>query len=113
MRVSLAAGDVVSSFNPDVLLQYGVLGVFAILLVWFAKVAYSRETERADRLEAEVIRLNTLIQDKNIPALVSATNAIRDATEIIRDYERDRSRSYIPTPTAPHRGPAARRGGGE
>ena len=33
--------------------QYGVLGVFVIILVVYARTSVKREIERADRLEAE------------------------------------------------------------
>lgn len=82
-----------------ILLQYGVLGLGALVLLWFARVSYKREVDRADRLEAEVLRLNNLIQEKHIPALESATHALRDATEIIRDYDRDIRRiEPVPSP---------------
>lgn len=73
-----------------VLAQYGVLGVFALLLILFAKISYKRETDRADRLEAEVVRLNNLIIDRVIPALGSATSVVEDATELLRSMQRER-----------------------
>jgi hypothetical protein len=84
----LAAGD---DGGPDyaVLGQYGVLGIFAMLLVWFARFMIARETARADRLEAEVVRLNNVIQEKVIPALMSATGAVEESTEMLRDMQRD------------------------
>lgn len=80
--------------NYAVLGQYGVLGVFAVLLVWFAKFMIGRETTRADRLEAEVVRLNNIIQEKVIPALMSATGAVEESTELLRDLQRDRRDGY-------------------
>jgi hypothetical protein len=80
--------------NYAVLGQYGVLGVFAVLLVWFAKLMIGRETARADRLEAEVVRLNNTIQEKVIPALMSATGAVEESTEMIRDLQRDMREGY-------------------
>ncbi len=73
-----------------VLAQYGVLGVFAVLLILFAKISYKRETERSDRLEQEVVRLNNLIIERVIPALSSATNVVEDATELLRAVQRER-----------------------
>jgi hypothetical protein len=72
-----------------VLAQYGVLGVFAVLLIVFAKVSYRRETDRSDRLEQEVVRLNNLIIERVIPALSSATNVVEDATELLRAMQRE------------------------
>lgn len=77
----------------DVLAQYGVLGVFAILLIAFARISYKRETDRADRLEAEVVRLNNMIIERVIPALTSAAAAVEDATELMRAMQRERELS--------------------
>lgn len=73
------------------LLQYGVLGVFAILLIVFARTLLKREQDRSDTSAAEVIRLNTLMQEKIIPALVTATNAIVASQTILQaiQYQRD------------------------
>lgn len=90
--------------NLAVLGQYGVLGVFAVLLVWFAKFMIARETARADRLEAEVVRLNNTIQEKVIPALMSATGAVEESTEMLRDMQRGRW-GYGPSGTRPDERP--------
>ena len=70
----------------DVLLQYGALGAmvlaaWAIIRVLFQREtsAFERERERADRMEAEVGRLNTVIQEKMLPVLSEATKAISEA----------------------------------
>ena len=86
-----------------VLAQYGVLGVFAVILVLFAKVSYKRETDRADRLEQEVVRLNNLIIDRVIPALSSATNVVEDATELLRSMQRERELTHLQGRASPRR----------
>lgn len=70
----------------DILLQYGALGVMVIaagviIRVLFQReiAAYEREKDRADRMEAEVSRLNGLIQDRMLPILHEATQAISEA----------------------------------
>lgn len=93
MRVLLAvlaaspSGDQV---NIGLLAQYGVLGVFAAMLVVFARVSYKRETDRSDRLENEVQRLNSLIQEKVIPALSSATRAVEESQDLLSAMTRER-----------------------
>lgn len=73
----------------------GILAGLAILAVkvLFQKnsQAYDRERERADRLEAELQRLNNLIQDKYLTTLADATRAISDAMAYVRDrrYKRE------------------------
>jgi len=70
--------------------QYGVLGVVAALLIWFAKGAHQRERDRADRMEEENKRLNALILDRVIPALISATRAAEESTELLNAVQRER-----------------------
>ena len=73
------------------LMQYGVLGIFSVLLIIFGRSLIKREQDRADRLDEEVTRLNNLIQEKTIPALLSATQAIQASQAILQamQYERD------------------------
>lgn len=73
------------------LLQYGVLGIFAVLLIVFAKSLLKREQDRGDSSQNEVTRLNNLIQDKMIPALTSANQAIVQVTALLQglQYQRD------------------------
>jgi hypothetical protein len=95
LTAALAAeGASTSEPNYAVLGQYGVLGVFAVILIWFAKFMINRETARADRLEAEVLRLNNVIAEKVIPALMSATMAVSESTEMLRDHQRDMRTNY-------------------
>ena len=84
-----------SSVNLSVLGQYGILGVFSVLLIVFARTSYKRETDRSDRLEAEVLRLNTLLQEKAIPALASATNALEESQALVRDLQQERYRTEL------------------
>lgn len=93
-----AAADPV---NLGILAQYGVLGLVAAGLFVFAKISYKRETERADRLEAEVTRLNNLIINRVIPALTSAAQAVEEATILLRDMQRERELSMM-RPTSAH-----------
>lgn len=84
-------GDVSGTYPS--LTEYGVLGIFVIVLLTFASLAYKRELSRSDRLEAEVLRLNRLIQEKHIPALEHASQALKDASDVLRDLNRQR---YVP-----------------
>jgi len=86
----LIAADPGNASDVATLTQYGVLGVLAVILIVFARLAYRRETERADRLEAELRAQNMAIQDKAIPALLAATAAMSEVTELLRDMQRDR-----------------------
>lgn len=99
----VAAEDVPGGLG--VLAQYGALGVIAALLVVFARTAikrdadrseaaWRREVERADRLEAEVNRLNNSIQEKAIPALLAGATAINECTQMLREMQRQRRDDY-------------------
>jgi len=72
------------------LLNYGVLGIFAVVMVTLIRVLLKREQERADRLENEVTRLNGIIQEKTIPALLAATEAVKSSQDFLRQMEYQR-----------------------
>lgn len=79
--------------GPDalgLLAQYGVLGIAAALLVVFARASYKRETDRSDRLEAEVFRLHAVIQERHIPALEAGTRALQEASVTLREIQQER-----------------------
>lgn len=74
--------------------QYGILGVLVAALAsgrfLVPRYVLDRERERADRMEQENVRLNTLIQEKAIPAIVDASAAVRDSTLLVHDMKRER-----------------------
>ncbi|GAB3952586.1 hypothetical protein GCM10029976_091070 [Kribbella albertanoniae] len=74
--------------TTPILAQYGALGVMVIFAGFAVRTLFQRETqaherekERADRMEAEVQRLNAVIQEKMLPILHEATKAISDALQ--------------------------------
>jgi hypothetical protein len=87
----LAATAEAGAVNLAVFAQYGVLGVVAVILIWFAKSAHQRERERADRLEEDNKRLNMLILDRVIPALTSATRAAEESADLLNAVLRERA----------------------
>jgi len=79
------------------LLQYGAIGVIAVVALLAVRVlfkreteAYDREKERADRLEAELTKLNQAIQERYLVALNDATRAVADALSRLGQTRRDR-----------------------
>jgi hypothetical protein len=75
----------------SVLLQYGAIGVLALAALMSARVMFNRlnevyklERERADRLEAELSKLNATVRDEYIQTLSKATRAIADALAAVR-----------------------------
>lgn len=70
--------------------QFGVTGVIAVLGIVFAKGAYQRERDRADRLETENQRLHETLAERVIPALLSASRAAEESAELLAAMQRER-----------------------
>lgn len=68
--------------------QLGAVGAVLAIFFWFGYKVYSREVARADANEAEIKRLNTIIQDKYVPSLEEASIALRETNDILRDQRR-------------------------
>jgi hypothetical protein len=88
--LTIFAADPTGSLDLAVFAQYGVLGILALMLIFFARGAHQRERDRADRLEAENQRLHELIIDRVIPALGSATRAAEEAADLLSAMQRER-----------------------
>lgn len=80
------------------LLQYGAIGVIAAIALGAVRVlfkretaAYDREKDRADRLEAELTKLNQAIQERYLVALNDATRAVAEALSKLTQVKRDGS----------------------
>jgi hypothetical protein len=65
-----------------IFLQYGVLGVFALFGLYFFRIVYKRETERADRAEVQLAELNRDIRERIIPVLTEANRLVAEATAL-------------------------------
>lgn len=98
---SLWAAEDVKPPGWDTFAQYSVLGLavlgFGILFykvfmqLWARSTAeLAREVARADRLEAENKALNLVIQDKAMPTLFAAAEALTKCTEMLQEQQRDR-----------------------
>jgi hypothetical protein len=68
-----------------VFLQFGVLGAFALLALWFFLNVYKREVARADRAEAALAVLNSDVRDKVIPALTDTIRVNAELQQLLRD----------------------------
>lgn len=76
----------------SVLLQYGALGVLALVGIAASKVmfdrlqrAYEDEKTRADRLEDELRKLNEIMRTDYVTVLNTASHAIIDANRAVGD----------------------------
>lgn len=72
-----------------IFLQFGVLGAFALLALWFFLTVYKREVARADRAEAALAVLNTDVRDKVIPALTDTIRMNTELKELLRDQRKN------------------------
>lgn len=85
-----------SSGDPTaVLLQYGAIGAFVVILGFFAWAAYKRERDRADRLEQQLQAANDRLIAANERAAERLTEVLtqtRDALVAANDYLRDLAR---------------------
>lgn len=64
----------------ELVAQYGVLGAAVISLAAFARQAYKREADRADRLEEELRALNTKLQQDLLPVVARAAIVLEKRT---------------------------------
>ena len=81
----------------SVFLQYGAVGLIALLALWAVKVLYGRadesskyHRERADRLEDELRALNAGIREQYIKVIGPATEAIADALKALEAARREK-----------------------
>lgn len=78
-----------SGLGLGALVQTGVTGSLAAILLVFARTAYLRETQRSDRLETQLGELNRTVLDRYAGALAEAARAVADATETLSRARRD------------------------
>lgn len=76
-------------------IQYGALGVIAFLALMAVRVLFQREVraldherERADRLEEELRKLNSTIQERYVGTLSEATRVMGDVLDTLKDKRR-------------------------
>ena len=81
--------------SDAVLLQYGAVGVVAVLALLAVRVLFKRETDahdydrqRADRLEAEMRHMHETYQERVIPALQESSRALQEAIAVLREQRR-------------------------
>lgn len=95
--VSIVAAENSSGFSGDVFLQYGVLGVVAGALVVYTRASILREQKRSDELTVKNDALNLSIQEKMIPALITATRSIQEANDLLLKMRSDSEASQKST----------------
>lgn len=78
--------------TTGVFLQYGALGVIALLALGAVRVLFQREVQaldlerkRADRLEEELRKLNSTVQERYVSTLTEATRAMSELLDHLRE----------------------------
>lgn len=115
--MDFAAAATTSTDPLQLLLQYGVLGIFAVLLIMYTRGSISRERDKYDQAQAQVEKLNEFIRAELLPKQVEATvlykqvtEALEQAVQIITEMKIRESiarQDRLPPPTppdGPHRG---------
>lgn len=92
------------SVDVGLFAQYGVLGVLCAGLILFARGAYQRERDRADRHEEEIKRLHDLMIDKVVPALTAGTTTIEEAVKVLSSIQREREYAQMTDPRSTRKG---------
>jgi hypothetical protein len=81
----------VEALPVEGLANYGLLGIVLGVLFTFAWIAYKDARDRADKCAAEVARLNMVIQESTIPALLESQRALKEAADqllLLREQRR-------------------------
>lgn len=84
--MELAVASVGSGSDPlSMLLQYGVLGIFASLLIVYTRGSIQREREKSDQSAAQVKELNDFIRNELLPKQVEATILHKQVAEVLEE----------------------------
>lgn len=81
----LGAGAATASDPVSLLLQYGVLGVFAALLVIFTRGSITRERQKYDEAQAQIDKLNEFIRTELLPKQVETALLHKQVAEALEE----------------------------
>lgn len=79
------AAEAAATDPMAMLLQYGVLGIVAVLLIIYTRGSIARDRERADKAEAQVRELNDFIRNELLPKQVESTILHKQVAEVLAD----------------------------
>lgn len=80
-----AAGSATPTDPLQMLLQYGVLGIFAALMIIYTRGSITREREKSDQSAAQVEKLNDFIRNELLPKQVEATLLHKQVAEVLEE----------------------------
>lgn len=85
VHLAAEAAEATSGDPITLLLQYGVLGIFAVLMIMYTRGSISRERDKGDRAEAQVKELNDFIRNELLPKQVEATILHKQVAEVLEE----------------------------
>lgn len=84
--IELAADSGSAPTDPlQMLLQYGVLGIFAVMLLIYTKSSIAREREKSDQAQAEVKELNDFIRAEVLPKQFETAMLHKQVAEVLEE----------------------------
>jgi hypothetical protein len=85
-RITEWAAETATPSDPlQLLLQYGVLGIFAVLLIIYTRGSIAREREKSDQAALQVEKLNDFIRNELLPKQVEATLLHKQVAEVLEE----------------------------
>lgn len=85
LHIVWAAEAAASSDPLQLLLQYGVLGIFAVLLILYTRGSIAREREKSDQAATQVSELNDFIRSELLPKQVEAALLHKQVAEVLEE----------------------------
>lgn len=83
--VDLAAASATPTDPLQMLLQYGVLGIFAVLLIVYTRGSIAREREKSDQASQQAKELNEFIRNELLPKQVEANLLHKQVAEVLEE----------------------------
>lgn len=83
--VELAAASTAPTDPLQMLLQYGVLGIFAVLMILYTRGSIAREREKSDQASQQAKELNEFIRNELLPKQVEATMLHKQVAEVLEE----------------------------
>ncbi len=84
MQPILVQAAPATSTDPlQLLLQYGVLGIFAVLMIIYTRGSIARERDKSDQSQAQVDKLNEFIRVELLPKQVETAMLHRQVAEAL------------------------------
>ncbi len=80
-----AAAQADASDPLTLLLQYGVLGIFAVLMILYTRGSIAREREKGDQSAQQVQELNNFIRNELLPKQVEAALLHKQVAEVLEE----------------------------